>query len=393
MGSANVPEGARERLERREHLRLGRDFNAHTGDTDTIYGVDLLHPGGRQLGRVLLLLRDMASNLTLAPEAVERARGEIVAEARQRSGPEDARERDQIAFFVPGSRIARTTLTGSATEAAAVSAEGLRGLYEAFYAPGRTTLIVVGAVEPEEIEASIAQAFGDWPSRASLAAPPPDRVDPARPSAFRAFAAPGSAAWATIASVSPNNGVDAAAPRDSGFLQAMGADMLAARVTGHRGDDRSFMDADAQVGNYYRTARIARFSVHAFDGDWRMALGVAERELRCALQNGFTEDELAAERAREAERLAGFAGPETSTAIADRLTQMAGLGIVPTIPGTPADNSAYLARIRLADVNAAFRAAWAASGRLVHVSHGRAIEGGEAALSQAWASGAPCPSQ
>ena len=84
---------------------------------------------------------------------------------------------------------------------------------------------------------------------------------------------------------------------------------------------------------------------------------------------------------------------ETSAAIADRLTQMAGLGIVPTVPGTAADNAAYLARIRLDAVNAAFRAAWAAPGRLVHVSHHRPIEGGERALAEAWAAGAPCPAQ
>ena len=55
----------------------------------------------------------------------------------------------------------------------------------------------------------------------------------------------------------PLGGGDGAAPRDQGFLQSLGADMLAARVTGHRGGDRPFMDADAAVEDYYRTARIA----------------------------------------------------------------------------------------------------------------------------------------
>ncbi|HYJ52364.1 MAG TPA: insulinase family protein [Allosphingosinicella sp.] len=393
MGSGRVHEGARERLRRREHLRLGRDFNARTGDTDTYYSLDLPRPGGNQVRRILLLLRDMAGNLTLAPDAVERARGEIVAEARQRSGGEDARERDQIAFFVPGTRIARTTLTGSEAEAGAVGVEGLRRLYETYYAPGRTTLIVVGAVDPSAIEATISATFSDWPARQAPPSPPPDRIDPERPTAFRAFTAPGSAAWATIASISPRAAADATAPRDLGFLQSLAADMLAARVTGHRGDDRPFMDAEAVVGDYYRTARIARFSIHAFDGDWRTALAVAEQELRCALRNGFTEDELAIAREREVERLAAFAGPETSAAIADRLTQMAGLGIVPTVPGTAADNAVYLARIRLDDLDAAFRAAWSAPGRLVHVADSRAIEGGEAELARVWAAGAPCPAQ
>jgi zinc protease len=390
MGSANVPEGARERLTRREHLREGLGFNAHTGDTDSWYSIDLPRAGRRQVERILLLLRDMAGNLTLVPEAVERARAEIVAEARARSGPEDARERDQIAFFLPGSRIATATLTGSEAEAASVTAEGLRRLYALHYAPGRTTLIVVGAVDPAEIEAAITAAFGTWPERTPLPPPPPDRIDPARPTTFRAFTAPGSAAWATIASITPSDGPDATRQRDLGHLQSLGADMLAARITGHRGGERPFMDAEAMVGDYYRTARIARLSVRAFDGDWRAALGVAERELRCSLANGFTADELAVALEGEAQRLAAFAGPETSSAIADRLTRMAGLGIVPTIPGSDADTQAYLARIRLEDVNAAFRAAWSAPGRLVHLTHSRTIEGGEAALAEAWGVGAVC---
>jgi hypothetical protein len=168
--------------------------------------------------------------------------------------------------------------------------------------------------------------------------------------------------------------------------------MLAARVTGHRGGDRPFMDADAAAEDYYRTARIARFAVRALDNDWQMALGVAAHELRCALENGFTRDELAIELEREGERLGAFRGPETSSAIADRLVEMIGMGVVPTAPGRAGDTRAYLARIRLDAVNAAFRAAWAAPGRLVHVAHDRPIEGGEAAVARAWAAGAPCPS-
>ena len=67
------------------------------------------------------------------------------------------------------------------------------------------------------------------------------------------------------------------------------------------------------------------------------------------------------------------------------------MGVVPTAPGPAADTAAYLARIRLDAVNAAFRAAWAPPGRLVHVAHDRPIEGGETMLAQAWAAGAPCP--
>ena len=394
MGSRGVPEGARERLSRREHLREGIGFNAHTGDYDTFYRLDLARPDRAQLGRMLFLLRDMASELILSPEAVTRARAEILAEVRLRSGPEDRRDRDQIAFFAPGTRIAQVSLTGNEGEAGAISADGLRRLYDAWYTPERTTLIVVGEVDPAWLEGQIAARFGDWRARASAAddiAVTGSRIAAARGTEFRILVAPVGPTWATIAAVTPLGGGDAAAPRDQGFLQSLGADMLAARITGHRGGDRPFMDADAAVEDYYRTARIARFAVRALDNDWSMALGVAVRELRCVLENGFSADELAIELEREGERLAAFRAPETSTAIADRLVEMTGMGVVPTAPGRPEDTRAYLARVRLEAVNAAFRAAWAAPGWRVHLAHDRPIEGGEAALSRVWNATPPCP--
>lgn len=398
MGSRGVPEGARARLSGREHLREGIGFNAHTGDFDTYYRIDLDHPEPDQVQRILALLREMAGELTLSPEAVLRARAEILAEVRQRSGPDDRRDRDQIAFFAPGTRIARASLTGSESEALAVNAEGLRRLYETYFAPERTTLIVVGGVRPDRLEEEIAARFGDWRARAdenaadvTASTGAADRLEVATALSFRILVAPVGPTWATVASVTPLGGGDGAAPRDQGFLQSLGADMLAARVTGHRGGDRPFMDADAAVEDYYRTARIARFAVRALDNDWRMAVRVAEQELRCALRDGFTQDELDIELERETERLAAFRAPETSSAIADRLTEMVGRGVVPTAPGRAEDTRAYLARIRLDSVNAAFRAAWAAPGRRVHVAHDRAIEGGEGAVTRAWAAGAPCP--
>lgn len=386
MGSRRVPEGAFARLTGRERLAVGRDFNAHTGDTDTIYRVDLRRPDRAQLDRTIMLMREIASELSLSPRAVEQARAALIAEARQRSGPEDGRERDQIAFFMPGTALARASLTGSEADIAAVRADGLRRLYERLYSPGRTILILVGDADPAWIERRLLAHFGDWRGRDPVADPPPAPIDPARATAFRLFHAPSAPTWVTIASVTPLDARrDGAAPRDQGFLQSLGADMLEARILGYRGADRPFMDAQAQVQDYYRTARIARFDVRSIERDWQMALESAEQELRRALLHGFSQAELDVALAREAERLAGIAAPQTSAELADRMTAMAGAGIVVTAPGRPADSAAYLARIRVDAVNAAFRAAWSAPGRLVHVAHDRAIEGGEARIAEAWA--------
>lgn len=378
-GSRRVPEGASERLTRREGLALGSGFNADTGAVDTIFRINLLQNDPARIDRTLLLLRDMASEANISPEAVAQARAEVAREAGL-----DRIERDQIAFFVPGTAIARAALTGEESDIAAVRADGLRALYERFYAPARTILIVVGDADPAWIERRIAAQFGDWRARRPAEPPQPERIDPARPTAFRYFHVPREMTMVTIASVMPPDTQDTAALRDRSFLQSIAADMLEARILGYRGNDRPFMHAVSHIQDYYRTARVARLTVSPYDGDWQAALETGERELRRALLHGFTQDELDIALLREQARLNQVGDPDTNM-MANRIVDLVRLGIVPTAPSGPEGTSAYVSRIRLEQVNAAFRAAWAAPGRLIHITHAGAIAGGEARLAEVWA--------
>jgi len=378
-GSRRVPEGARERLTRREGLALGSGFNADTGQVDTIFRINLQRADRARIDRTLLLLRGMASEASISPAAVAQARIEVAREAGL-----DRIERDQIAFFVPGTAIARAALTGEESDIAAVRPDALRALYQRFYVPARTILIVVGDADPAWIEARIAAQFGDWRALGPAQPSAPEPIDPARATAFRYLRLRGETTMVTIASVMPRDNVDTAALRDRSFLQSIAADMLEARILGYRGGDRAFMHAISHVQDYYRTARVARLIVGPYDGDWRAALETAEQELRRALLHGFTQAELDIALSRDQARMNQVATADPNM-IADRIVDLVRLGIVPTAPSGPEGTSAYVRRIRLDQVNAAFRATWAAPGRLIHVTHAGAIDGGEARLAEVWA--------
>ena len=79
------------------------------------------------------------------------------------------------------------------------------------------------------------------------------------------------------------------------------------------------------------------------------------------------------------------AAPRTSASLADSLVDAVERRIVFTARASPAAAAAYLERVRLADVNAAFRAAWASPARLIFVTHARPVRGGEAAVLAVWA--------
>ena len=252
-------------------------------------------------------------------------------------------------------------------------------------------MIVVGDVDPAWIEARIAAQFGDWRGRARPCPPrrPTGSTRPARPPfapSRRRADRPGrrSPRSRRAAPAMPSR---RAIPS---FLQWLGADMLAARVLGHRGGDRPFMDAEAAVGDYYRTARIARFSVRALDGDWRMALGVAEQELRCALG---TASARTSSTSRSSAKASGWRrSPRRKPAPRWRTgSPRCRHGHRPHRP-RPRRRHCRLSRpdpARRGQRRLPRRLGRA--GRLVHVAHDRPIEGGEAALPRAWAAGAPCP--
>ena len=390
-GSAHFPQGAAAWLEQRLRLERGRDFNGTTSLNSTIYGVDLRRDGQTRLDLMLRLFRDMVLFPDFGAATIERTLPGLIDEAAMREGPDYRREDDIAAFIAPDSPYGRS-LGGSEAELRAIDAEALRRFHARYYKARRITLIVVGDVDPAMVERRIAARFADLPAGADEPDPPPIPLATDRPTSFRLVQTRGGSTWVTVAALTPDGaGADGAGARDDAHLASLGADMLERRVTGYRGGDRPFVDAEAYVQNHYGLARIARFSVRVIDRDWQAALGVAESELRRALLHGFTQAELDAALRIEGERLAGLAAPRSSAELVDWLVALVSGDIVPTAPAGPSDGAAWLARIRLDAVNAAFRAAYGRGGLLVHLAHDRAIEGGEARMAAVWRASAARP--
>jgi hypothetical protein len=80
--------------------------------------------------------------------------------------------------------------------------------------------------------------------------------------------------------------------------------------------------------------------------------------------------------------LANAAQPGTAPQLADAIIDAVGRGIVFTAPADPAASAEYLSRVKLSDVDAAFRAAWQGGGRRIFVSHNQEVVGGEAAVTR-----------
>lgn len=393
-GSANIPEGALPPMLARSGLARWTDFEAYTSHDETVYRLDLARSDPDARATALALMREIAGNLVFRREGVAGAKIRIRDEIASRDDLGDRMATAQNAFFLPGTRLARAPVAGTEASVRRATPQALRRLYELHYVPARATLVLVGDFDPAAAEAEIIARFSDWralgehPSR-----PGPAAIATGRGMQARLFADPAAPTTVTIAAVAPLAATaDSAAPRDSDFLQQLGIEMLNRRLAKIAAQaDPPFGSASAAVYDHFSTARLARIEVEASGRDWRGALRRAGAELSRALEQGFAPEELAEQLAATRRSLAGEAAPPTSSALADAIVEAVNRGVVFTAPSNGAATEAYLARVRPADVDAAFRQAWASPDRLIFVSHQRPVPAAEAEITAAWAAAAAAP--
>ena len=384
-GSTNIPEGALPLMLAHQGLRRWTDFDAFTSHDETVYRLDLGRADARSRETALALMREISSHLVFERRAVEGAKIRVRDEIAARDPVQDRLEAARNAFFVPGSPIAGGPVAGTRASVSRASPTALRRLYALHYVPARATLVAVGDFDPAVMEAEIVARFSDWRGAAAQAYSEPPPVRERDGPATRLFVDPAASTAVTIAAVEPLGGADASRRRDSHFLEHLGSEMLNRRLSRIAGQpDPPFLSANSAIYDHFSAARLARIELAARDRDWRRALRTGAIELRRALDGGFTQSELDEQLAATRRALVRDAAPRSSSTLADAITDAVGRNIVFTEPADASATEAYLARVRLSDVNAAFRAAWAPE-RLIFVSHNRRIPDADAAITAAWA--------
>lgn len=164
-GSKNVPEGEMIKILERHGLKFGPDTNAHTSFGETVYELDLPTTGDEIVDTGLMLMRETAGNLLLDQAAIDRERGVILGEERARATPplRDYVKWSETAYagqlYPKRLPIGSTDIIKNATRADFVD------YYNAYYRPELATLVVVGDIDVDALEARIKAKFSDWKAR------------------------------------------------------------------------------------------------------------------------------------------------------------------------------------------------------------------------------------
>ena len=387
-GTTNVPEGEMMKILERQGLAFGPDTNAMTSFDSTIYMLELPKVDQQRLDTAFFLMREVASELKFDPGAVDRERGVILSEKRSREGFQLRRIMKNLEFHMPQAKVVNRLPIGTDEVLKSATAAELSDLYRRYYRPENATLVVVGDVDPKQIETKLRAKFADWTGKGPAGAEAEKgKVDLARPADFASFSDPAVETSAMLTVERPwDDPADTLAQRRRITIRQIGLALLSRRLDEiANAPDSKIIDGAAQEAPAKDLGWSSTVSAVAKDGEWHAALTTIEQELRRAIKYGFNQSELNVQLADidgSLEDAAQRANTRTSPALAQSI-----LGIIDDndIITTPQFRLKFFRDLKpaitLAEVNAEFRKTWAGSQPLVFVTDKKEV--GKTALAQA----------
>ncbi|MCR2835043.1 M16 family metallopeptidase [Parerythrobacter lacustris] len=390
-GSKRIPEGEMIKLLEREGLAFGADTNASTGFEATTYKLDLPRNEPALLDTALMLMRETASELTLSPEAIDRERGVILAERRDRNTYALKELIDRLDFAAPGALHTQRLPIGLPEVLEGATDADLRGFYAREYVPANAVLVVVGDYPAEAAVSAINRHFADWRPAPMPAEPDIGPIDLARGGVTDIFLDPALSEAVTVSRLAPwQERSDSIATRRDNLIRSLGYDIVNRRLARLAAQaDPPFRSAGFGTGDVFEDARTTNLTVNTIDGGWQRGLDAAADTLRTALAYGFSPSEVAEQLAttRTAlENSVASAETRTNAALVNSALALIEDELVPSTPeASLARFESFAGTITPEQVLAALLDDAATLADPLIRFRGRAApEGGERALRDAW---------
>ncbi|MEM1195627.1 MAG: insulinase family protein [Pseudomonadota bacterium] len=397
-GSKGIPEGEMIKLLEREGLAFGADTNASTGLEAVTYMLNLPRNDEDLLDTALMLMRETASELLIAPEAVERERGVILAERRDRRGFAQRAQEDGFEFYAPDARFGDRLPIGTLEVIEGATSEQMRALYERTYRPQNTVLVIVGDYPTQVMEAALRARFADWTGGPAPKDPVTGPLDVTQGGKTDIYTDPSLSESVSIVQFGEwIDEPDTIANRKTAALRSLGYAIVNRRLARlARGADAPFRGASFTQGNFFEDGRTTGVSVGSVDGEWRKGLLATVREYNQALAYGFTQAEIDEQMARRRTALENAVKAKDTRSNGAFVGAALSLVSNDAIPTTPEYRLAMFEEmapeITPDSVFAAFKAhVIALDNPLIRFQGREAPEGGETALRLAFEEGMALP--
>ena len=358
-------------------MDFGGDTNASTGFDRTIYQLELPDTKSDTIHESLTFFADVAGGLLLDPGQIEKERGIILSEKRARDSVGLRTFLAELDFLVPDTRFPQRLPIGLEEVIKTADRARFQEFYDTWYRPERMVLVLVGDFDPKAVEPVIKQLFGPITARAPTL--PEPRLGTVTPSndvvaLLHTEKEAGSTNVALETVVPYSYEADNAANRLKYLPRTLALRMLNRRMEIlSKKEGAPFLSGIVGVTEQFEFFRNASIELNCRPDQWSAALGVAEQELRRALEHGFEPDELAeavAEMTNNLEQAVRTAPTRHSSGLADEIADNLLDRNVTTDPKTElALYSPALATLTPEACTAALRDTWSeAAGRKIFLS-------------------------
>ena len=389
-GSTHVGANEMVKILQRKGLAFGPDTNASTSWDETVYQLDLPETDKDTVDTGLMLMRETASEITVAPDALESERGVVLSEERMRDSPAYRAFKSKFQAQLEGQIAGRRMPIGTDDVIKSAPAKRVLDFYRGTYRPDNATLIVVGDFDPDEMEAKIRARFADWAAMGP-ATPTPDfgLVKP-RPPRSQLLIIPGAPNTISLTYLKPyDTSADTIERRRKEVVEALVVAVLNRRLeTLSRGAHPPFIKAEGGDEGLVKSVRIVGAEATTSPEGWRLGLNALIREVRRLGQYGVLPDELNREiidtRTSLVNAVAGASTRKTPD-LANDIAQSVNEGQVFDSPASSLaifDNT--IADLNIEAVNRTAAELLSGAGPLLQMNAPAAIEGGEKALADAF---------
>jgi len=172
-GSTHYAPGTLVEKLQRMGMAFGADTNASTSFDHTAYLLELPDTKPETLSEGLQILADYGGGLLLKQEMVDKERGIILSEKRARDSVGYRTFVSEIEFMQAGTRVPERLPIGLADVIEKANRERFVDFYNTWYRPELMAVVVVGDIDPGQIEKQIVSKFAGIATRS----PEPAAVD------------------------------------------------------------------------------------------------------------------------------------------------------------------------------------------------------------------------
>jgi zinc protease len=283
-------------------IQFGAHANAYTSFDETVYMLDLPNMDEETVNLAFTVMRDFADGALLTAEEIDSERGVIISEKTSRDSVGYRMMLKQFEYLLPGSRLMQRVPIGTEEVIKNAKRERFTDFYSRFYTPERMTFVVVGDIDPKEMEALVRETFISLQNPANPGKNPPRDVPPTghglRSAVFTDKEVPSAdISLYSIRAYQPRP--DTSANRTEQYPLAIANGIINRRFEVLAKEEGSpILGGGAGRSVMFQMIEQGGLEVTPAEGKWKEAVPVLEQELRKAVKFGFTQDELDESKAR-----------------------------------------------------------------------------------------------